>query len=157
MAVLRKIVLIVLGAALVAAGVLIIGIRTKSQAILRPFTRLQRDRLNAPVLKTAGEPGVKNGVVYHHGRTSGRHFQTPVTPIPTDDGFIIGLPYGRETQWLKNVLAAGQATVRYDGEMVRVADPRVVEASELRQTFAPLERVMQQVFGVREFLVVTRD
>ncbi|CAM4012424.1 nitroreductase family deazaflavin-dependent oxidoreductase [Smaragdicoccus niigatensis] len=156
MTTIRKVVLLVLGAAIVAAGVLIIGVRTKSKAVLVPFTRLQRDRLNAPALRTAGESGDRNGVIYHRGRTSGRELQTPVTPIASDDGFIIGLPYGRETQWLKNVLAAGEATVRYQGEMVRVTDPRIVEASELQHQFATAERVMQAVFGVNEYLVLTR-
>ncbi|MCE5288779.1 MAG: nitroreductase family deazaflavin-dependent oxidoreductase [Nocardiaceae bacterium] len=156
MATIRRVVLIVLGAVLVAAGVLIIGMRTKSKAVLVPFTRLQRDRLNAPALKTAGEAGDRNGVIYHRGRTSGRELQTPVTPIATDDGFIIGLPYGHETQWLKNVLAAGEAAVRYQGEMVRVTNPRIVGASELEYQFATAERVLQAVFGVSEYLVLTR-
>ncbi|GGK44553.1 nitroreductase family deazaflavin-dependent oxidoreductase [Nocardia camponoti] len=156
MALIRKLLIAVIGIVLVGLGVIIYGLRTKNRAILDPFTRLQRDRLNAPQLRTAGEAGTTNGIIYHVGRTSGREFTTPITPFPKGDQFLIGLPYGPETQWMKNVLAAGGATLKYDGELIRVTDPRVVPTESLRDQLATMERVFQQVFGVNEYLVVTR-
>jgi hypothetical protein len=38
------------------------------------------------------------------GRTSGRPYETPVEAFATDDGFLVALPYGPDTDWLKNVL-----------------------------------------------------
>ena len=63
-------------------------------------------------------------VVHHVGRTTGRAYETPIGAVPTDDGFVIALPYGSNTDWLKNVLASGQATIVHDGTSHAVTGPR---------------------------------
>ena len=50
-------------------------------------------------------PGL--GVVVHRGRRSGREYQTPVNVFSSADGYVFALTYGPETDWVKNVLAAG--------------------------------------------------
>lgn len=152
----RRLVLALIAVALAAFAAVVVLFRTKPPTVLRPFTRWQRDRANPQILKTAGEPGVKNGVIYHVGRTSGRQFETPVTPIATEGGFLIALPYGRETQWLKNVLAAGRAALRFDGEMIRLANPRIVRSTEVQQYFGAKEKVLQQIFALNECLLLDR-
>ena len=62
-------------------------------------------------MKSSGTPGGNASVVRHVGRKTGRPFETPVKAVATDDGFVIALPYGRNTDWLKNVLASGSATI----------------------------------------------
>ena len=47
------------------------------------------------------------GVVVHRGRRSGRIYRTPVNVFPTGHGYRFALTYGADTDWVKNVLAAG--------------------------------------------------
>ncbi|BBZ32935.1 peptidase [Mycolicibacterium confluentis] len=47
------------------------------------------------------------GTLEHTGRTSGKHYRTPLLVFGTRDGFVILIGYGPETDWLKNVLAGG--------------------------------------------------
>src|ERR1700686_3590454 len=47
------------------------------------------------------------GILIHVGRKSGRVYRTPVNIFRAPDGFLIALTYGRESEWVKNVMAAG--------------------------------------------------
>src|SRR5205809_6896960 len=40
------------------------------------------------------------------GRKSGRVYRTPVNVFRAPNGFLIALTYGRESEWVKNALAA---------------------------------------------------
>lgn len=66
-------------------------------------------------------------VVVHKGRHSGRAYETPVLCFADGPVHRIALTYGREVDWLKNVLAAGTFEVRMKDGTVRLADPEVVE------------------------------
>lgn len=70
------------------------------------------------------------GILEHVGRRSGRRYRTPLTVFPTADGVAILLTYGPDRDWLKNITAAGGATMRRYGKSFDVADPRVVPKAE---------------------------
>lgn len=65
----------------------------------------------------------------HRGRKSGIEREVPVAVIATDEAFVIGLPWGPRTNWARNVLAAGGATIRWKGREHVVTSPRLVERS----------------------------
>ena len=54
-------------------------------------------------------------VVNHKGRHSGRDFRTPVMAFPTDSGFVIALTYGRNVDWVKNLIASDGGIIEYKG------------------------------------------
>jgi deazaflavin-dependent oxidoreductase (nitroreductase family) len=54
-------------------------------------------------------------IVRHVGRTSGRAYQNPVSAYPLGDGFVIPVLYGTQSQWVRNVMAAGRFTLRTKG------------------------------------------
>ncbi|ANI37957.1 nitroreductase family deazaflavin-dependent oxidoreductase [Mycolicibacterium vaccae] len=70
------------------------------------------------------------GILEHVGRRSGRRYRTPLTVFPTADGVAILLTYGPDRDWLKNITAAGGATMRRYGKSFDVVDPRVVTKTE---------------------------
>lgn len=70
-------------------------------------------------------PGVT--VIRHKGRTSGRPYKTPVSAYRKGDTVAIMLAHGK-TNWVKNVLAAGEADIRLGGRDVHLVNPRIVEA-----------------------------
>src|SRR5215469_12949510 len=63
-------------------------------------------------------PGL--GVVIHRGRNSGRVYQTPVNVFATEDGYVFALTYGPDTDWVKNILAAGGCELRTRGRVIRL-------------------------------------
>jgi deazaflavin-dependent oxidoreductase (nitroreductase family) len=66
-------------------------------------------------------------VIKHRGRTSGKDFETIVTAYRKDDLLAIGLMHGK-TNWVKNVLAAGEADIRVARKDLHLVNPRVLPA-----------------------------
>ena len=93
------------------------------------------------------------GLVVHRGRRSGREYQTPVNVFPADDGFVIALTYGADTDWVKNVQAAGGCELRTRGRVLWVGSPQVYH-DENRHVIRPLEREILRLLGVADFLSV---
>ena len=91
------------------------------------------------------------GVVIHRGRRFGRPYQTPVNVFATEDGYLFALTYGRDTDWVKNVLAAGGCELRTRGRAVRLTSPRLYH-DESRAGIRPLERQILRIIGVTDFL-----
>lgn len=125
---------LVLGVAAIAL-MYVLGMRAKSPIVQGPLVRFQRAILNPRQLRTAGEPGAYASVIRHRGRTSGRAYETPVGAVPTDDGFAIALVYGSGTQWLRNVLASGSATIVHEGHEYQVDRPEIVPMEAVAARF----------------------
>lgn len=68
------------------------------------------------------------GVVHHVGRKSGTPYSTPVNVYARNDGYTIALIYGTESEWMRNVLAAGEAEITIHGRDHHVTNPRLVHA-----------------------------
>ncbi|MGN6634708.1 MAG: nitroreductase family deazaflavin-dependent oxidoreductase [Oryzihumus sp.] len=79
-------------------------------------------------------------VLRHRGRRSGRDYAIPVAVLVTADGFVIGLPWGPETNWVQNVLAAGGCGLRWKGRELRLTDPELVGADVAVAAAGPLQR-----------------
>jgi deazaflavin-dependent oxidoreductase (nitroreductase family) len=95
-------------------------------------------------------------IVVHRGRSSGREYRTPVFAFPTEEGFAIALTYGHDVDWLKNVQAAGEATLIRKGRRLEVANPRVVGwASGSKHMPIPV-RVTLLGLQARDFLLLDR-
>jgi deazaflavin-dependent oxidoreductase (nitroreductase family) len=103
-------------------------------------------------MKSAGNPGAYASVIRHEGRKTGKTFETPVVAIPTDDGFVIALPYGPESDWVKNVLAGGSATIVHDGSTYVVEKPEVVPMTDAADSFPVPNQRTHRWFGVDECL-----
>lgn len=141
---------------LVALGaVWFIGMRTKWRPVIDFQRRVNRRVFNPRQMRKAGSPGAYAGIVRHTGRRSGRPYETPVVPLPADDGFVIVLVYGDRTEWVRNVLAAGRATIVLEGETHEVVDPVVVSADESGREWTDAERKEMRRFGNRVCLRLT--
>jgi len=98
-------------------------------------------------------PGL--GLVVHRGRRSGRTYQTPVNTFPTADGYVIALTYGAgNTDWVKNVQAAGGCELRTRGRVVQLDAPRVYHDETRREIGSPHRQVLRLI-GVADFLSLT--
>jgi deazaflavin-dependent oxidoreductase (nitroreductase family) len=150
--------LVVVGAVVAAVAVIglvfVVGMRRRWTFVLNGVRRLSTVT-NRVVMRSAGRPGSPNSVVAHVGRRSGRAYRTPVVTARTDGGFAIALPYGPNTDWLKNVLADGGAVVEVDGEEHAVDRPEVVDIDVANHWFAAKEQRAHRRFGVPLALLVT--
>jgi deazaflavin-dependent oxidoreductase (nitroreductase family) len=91
------------------------------------------------------------GIVQHRGRRSGRPYRTPINVFRVSDGYVAALTYGTDTDWVKNVLAAGGCELEVRRRRVRLTDPRVVH-DETRHDMPLGVRQLLAVLGVTDFL-----
>ncbi|MDX1622317.1 MAG: nitroreductase family deazaflavin-dependent oxidoreductase [Nitriliruptorales bacterium] len=88
----------------------------------------------AQINKRVFNPGaIRKGrypVVTHVGRVSGKKHQTPLDAFPTKTGYVLVCRYGPSSDWVQNVLEAGEATLRFGGDHVPLVAPRVVALDE---------------------------
>jgi deazaflavin-dependent oxidoreductase (nitroreductase family) len=107
--------------------------------ILNPVTRLFAGRL----------PGF--GILTHTGRTTGRLYRTPLLVLRRGDHYVIGLWYGSDVHWVKNVLAAAGCEVRVSGRDVRLVEPDLFADPARRLLPLPL-RLAGRLLRMSEFL-----
>lgn len=146
---------VVLVAAAVAAT-FVVGMRRKSRPIVNAMRRVNRRVFNPRQMRSAGTPGAYASIVRHTGRRSGTSYETPVVAEPTDDGFAIALPYGTRSDWVRNVLAAGRATIVDEGSEHHVDRPRLVPMAEAEGLFPEKDRRSHRMFRVEQALLVRR-
>jgi deazaflavin-dependent oxidoreductase (nitroreductase family) len=105
-------------------------------------------------LRSAGTEGSNTSIVRHVGRRSGRQYETPVIAARHDDSFLIALPYGKRTDWLKNVVDKGSATIVTNGQTYVVDRPEVIPMGEATAYFRPREQRLHRQFHVDAALQV---
>ncbi|MFF2274517.1 nitroreductase family deazaflavin-dependent oxidoreductase [Agromyces sp. NPDC058126] len=84
-------------------------------------------------------------VIRHRGRRSGTAYETPIAVVPTTSTGIvmIGLPWGARTNWARNVVASGGASLRWKARDVALVHPRIIDGAEAQGLArAPFRRVV---------------
>ena len=95
-------------------------------------------------------------IVEHVGRRSGKTYRTPVSVFRTDDGVAILLPYGTDTDWVRNVRAANGGQVKLSGKTFRVTSPRIVLTADAVETVKPPWGRIMKATGIESTLLLTR-
>jgi deazaflavin-dependent oxidoreductase (nitroreductase family) len=91
-------------------------------------------------------------LIRHVGRRSGKPYETPIIVRPMGDGIVIALTYGPEVDWYRNVLAAGQATLRWHGGTYTLDQPEPVERRAALPLFPAAARLILRLLGVQHFV-----
>jgi deazaflavin-dependent oxidoreductase (nitroreductase family) len=91
-------------------------------------------------------------VLIHVGRSSGRTFETPLDAHPVEGGYMFIANYGRDSDWVKNILAAGSATLRVEGNEVALAAPRMISKDEALPLLPTTSRWPPDLMNVTECL-----
>ena len=118
---------------------------------LAKFNRVVTNRAVGPLARYL--PGF--AIVSHVGRRSGRTYRTPVSLFRSGDGYVIALMYGADSQWVRNVLAAGGADIETRGRRLRLVGPEVVR-DPARSLVPRLVRVPVRLANVDEFMRLKR-
>ena len=116
--------------------------------------RLNRDSTNRLALLFAGTmpPFV---LLEHRGRQSGKIYRTPLMLFRQGPNVRIVLTYGKHTDWLRNLQAAGGGVVIERNRRIVVSDP-VVESgpTALGQLPRPV-RLFMKLLGVDQVVRLT--
>ncbi len=111
-------------------------------AFIRPFTTHLFNRFSRLFVRWL--PGF--GILGYRGRRSGKRYRTPMNAFRDGDDWIFALTYGSDVQWVKNVLAAGDAELERGRRTIRLVSPELF--------VDPKRRLMP--FGIRQILGLMR-
>jgi len=125
--------------------------------VMGPMTKM----LNPVITKLAGRRHFRMAAqIRHVGRRSGREYVTPAGARLAGDTFVIPLTFGNQSDWSRNVRAAGGCSIRLDGTDYQAVRPELVDREEagdvIRAAFGPAERVMFRMLGIRQYLLLRR-
>ena len=100
-----------------------------------------------PMLKPISRfmPGM--ATIKHRGRKSGKPYETIVSAYRKGDVLAIALGHGK-TDWVKNVLAAGEADVHFVRRDVHIINPRIVPAGSGAEGLPFMARMQANRVGV---------
>ncbi len=102
---------------------------------------------------------VRNGkwqVIHHVGRRSGRSYRTPLDAHRVADGFVFVLVYGSRSDWVQNVLAAGNAQLEVEGVTVDLVAPELIGAEEAFAQLPQGTKRPPKFLKIGEFLKMSR-
>ena len=101
-------------------------------ALPRWLARLNKRIFNPMEIRRGVRP-----VLTHVGRTSGRIYRTPLDAHPLPDGYLLIPMYGPRTDWVKNVLVAGDARLSVGGKEIPLKSPRIVTKQDVWPLLPP--------------------
>ena len=112
-------------------------------------------RVTNPILGPLAKFVPWMAVVVHVGRKSHRRYRTPVVIFRRGEHFLIALTYGRESQWVQNVLIQGSCELETMGRTLRLSQPRIARDPQ-RQMMPVVVRLALGFLNVSEFLELRR-
>jgi deazaflavin-dependent oxidoreductase (nitroreductase family) len=131
-----------------------LGRGLRHQGFRDRMRRLNRGRWNPIALRSAGTRASGFAALSHVGRRSGHAYTTPVRAIPFGDGFVIPLPYGADTDWCRNVRAAGSCALRWQERDYLLGHPDVLPLAQAAHVFPLRERLSAAATGITQCLVL---
>src|SRR5438552_4544516 len=82
------------------------------------------------------------GILTQVGRKSGKVYRTPINVFRASNDFIIALTYSSQSEWVKNVLAAGGCELKTRGKRYLLSAPKVVRDPTRRRFPIPVRVVL---------------
>lgn len=117
--------------------------------IVRPLTHL----FNPLIIRIAGGRWFPMfSLLHHRGHKSGRIYATPVTAFPRGGWFWLGLAFGEDSGWARNVLAAGDADLRYRGTDYHLVEATIVEIADVKSELPAIVRFGSALAGMHKVL-----
>jgi deazaflavin-dependent oxidoreductase (nitroreductase family) len=95
------------------------------------------------------------GILTHVGRKSGKVYRTPVNVFRASNGFIIALTYSSQSEWVKNVLAAGACDLKTRGKNYQLSAPKIVRDPTRRRFPIPV-RIVLRIVGADEYMELSK-
>ena len=116
---------------------------------IRAFNKHIFNRL---IYTFAGAAHSPFALIRHVGRRSGAPYETPIIVEPMGDDIVIALTYGPAVDWYRNVLAAGQATLRWHGRTYALEQPEPIDPAVALPAFPLAARLILRLLGTQHFV-----
>jgi deazaflavin-dependent oxidoreductase (nitroreductase family) len=100
-----------------------------------------------PVMRRVARYLPTFAVVKHRGRTSGKPYETVVNAYRRGSVLAVLLGHGK-ANWVKNVLAAGEAELQLRARSVHIINPRVLPSGAGVEGLPPIARLGARRMGV---------
>jgi hypothetical protein len=81
-----------------------------------------------------------------------RAYQNPVSAYPLGDGFVIPVLYGTQSQWVRNVMAAGRFTLRTKGCDYQLERPELIPPAQALAAYPALLQRLMRSQGIQHFV-----
>jgi deazaflavin-dependent oxidoreductase (nitroreductase family) len=114
--------------------------------------RFNKHILNPFAMWVAAHRRTYYGVLQHVGRRSRKAYSTPVVAKLTTEGVIIPLPYGPDTDWCRNVLAAGGCTLTLNGAEYALTSPRLLAPDVAEPLVPAVNAQIWRRVGIKQYL-----
>ena len=122
------------------------------RVLVRPLTKI----LNPFMVRLAGRRFFPMAQIHHVGRRSGKAYVTPTSAHLSGDMLLIGLTFGNQSDWSRNVRAAAGCTVRLGGHTYRATSPDLISWADdkalITSAFNPMLRAGFRLLGIRQFM-----
>jgi deazaflavin-dependent oxidoreductase (nitroreductase family) len=93
-------------------------------------------------------------IVSHVGRRSGGLYCTPVNVFRDGDRYVFALTYGADSDWVRNVLAAGGCEIKTRGKTFELRDPK--RFTDPTQHLIPIPaRWILRLLDVNDFMALS--
>jgi deazaflavin-dependent oxidoreductase (nitroreductase family) len=138
-----------------SAGVIIIIAIAASGSLMMRFRKRWLAKINIVFtnritgLFAGWLPGF--GILTHVGRKSGKVYRTPINVFRASNGFIVALTYSSQSEWVKNVLAAGGCELKTRWKRYPLSAPKVVRDPS-RKRFPFLVRIVLRIVGADDYM-----
>ncbi len=117
--------------------------------VIRPLTHL----LNPLMLRIAGGWWFPMfSLLHHRGHKSGRLYATPISAMPRGGFFWLAVTFGENAGWVRNIMAAGEADLRYRGVDYHLVEAVMLEGSAVRSELPPVVHYGMPLLGVRKVI-----
>jgi deazaflavin-dependent oxidoreductase (nitroreductase family) len=114
---------------------------------IRPFTIHVFNRFSRLFVHRL--PGF--AIISYPGRKTGKIYRTPMNVFRAGGAYVFALTYGSDVQWVKNVLAAGEAELQIGSKIIHLTDPELF-VDPARSLMPPIARFGLRLLRVTEFM-----
>ncbi len=110
--------------------------------------------LNRFMLKFVIHDQKSFAIVHHVGRRSGKTYETPIMVESAGEDFLIALTYGPHVDWYRNLLAAGQGELVWEGKTYTIGKPEPVDRTDALPHYPFPQQVILRLFAIQHFVRV---
>ena len=127
-------------------------VKDRHQKFLDGIRIFNKYIFNRITLKIAGTGKSPFSILRHIGRKSGRIYQTPVLASYVGETVIIPLSYGKNVDWLRNVLAQGGCEVHWQSKWMGAINPMIIDSETAFSILPENRHKLFQRFRMEKFL-----
>jgi deazaflavin-dependent oxidoreductase (nitroreductase family) len=122
------------------------------QATLNRVRVMNKSVTNKILIRISGKKSGHFAILGHTGRKSGKLYRIPIIAEPCENGFVIALTYGKNVDWLANVMAKGGCSLRWKNKEYALGKPEFIDREIGLMAFPAIFRSGLRMMGIEYFV-----